>query len=74
MYPNPTNGNLNLNFGSVQEDVSVSIMNVLGQVVSTAHFSQITEKQIQIEDQSGVYFLEIVSKNHSKKVVKIIKN
>lgn len=74
LYPNPTDGIITIDFGAFQETVSINTLNVLGQLISKHNFSQISEKQLQIDEPSGVYFLEIDNGNQDKKVFKIVKN
>ncbi|MBY0486271.1 MAG: T9SS type A sorting domain-containing protein, partial [Flavobacteriaceae bacterium] len=74
LYPNPTDGIITIDFGAFQETVSISTLNVLGQLISKHNFNQISEKQLQIDEPSGVYFLEIENGNQDKKVFKIVKN
>ena len=74
IYPNPTTNSITVNFGTFQETVSVSIINVIGQLISRKTLSQISEQQLQINEPNGIYFLEIENENQQKKVFKIIKN
>lgn len=74
IYPNPTTNSITVNFGAFQETASVSIINVVGQLISRQTFSQISEQQLQINEPNGIYFLEIENENQQKKVFKIIKN
>ncbi|WP_298397777.1 T9SS type A sorting domain-containing protein [Flavobacterium sp.] len=73
IYPNPNNGILNIDFGGFQETISISITNVLGQLISKYNFNQISEKQIQLSEPNGIYFLEIRNEKNEKKVFKILK-
>jgi hypothetical protein len=74
IYPNPTNNNVTINYDVSLDKASILIYNVLGQLITKTNLSQISEKQIPIEGQNGVYFIEIEAENHQKKVFKIVKN
>ena len=73
IYPNPTNGILNIDFGSFEGTISVTLTNVLGQLISQYNFSQISEKQVQLKEPNGIYFLEIKNEKNENKVFKILK-
>lgn len=73
IYPNPTNGILTIDFGGFQEVVSVTLTNMLGQLISERSFSKISEKQIQLNEPNGIYFLEIKNEKNENKVFKILK-
>jgi hypothetical protein len=69
LFPNPSNGNFNLN---MSENASVTITNILGDVITTQNVnSGLTT--LNIENQPiGIYFATITTVN-SKKTLKIIK-
>jgi Secretion system C-terminal sorting domain len=74
VYPNPTTGIININFGKLQQKVTLTLENILGQKVSSKTFSQIENTTYEIEGSSGFYFLSIENENHEKKTFKIFKN
>ena len=74
VYPNPTHNNVTINYNSSLEKASISIYNILGQLISKTNLNQIFENKVPIEGQNGVYFIEIETENHQKKVFKIVKN
>lgn len=61
LYPNPTNGFINIEFDTVDDIESVSIMNVKGQLVYSSGVIN-RRMRIDVNDYSnGIYFIEIVS-------------
>ncbi len=73
IYPNPTKGNLIVEFDREHEGLNIVLRNILGQVLNTNFISTKKRIEIQINEESGIYLLEIaVQKNH-KAVLKIIK-
>jgi hypothetical protein len=74
IYPNPTTGIININFGQVLDQATLTLTNVLGQVVSSKTVGNLVNTIFEINEPNGIYFLEIVSQNNEKKVFKIIKN
>jgi PKD repeat protein len=76
VYPNPNNGNFNLNINGLQPGaVKVSVYNVVGELVYSADNETSKgslSKDIQLSGaSSGVYFIQVNSNNHvfTKKVV-----
>lgn len=68
VFPNPTSGEIILN--NIQEPVSVSVTNQMGQLIS---FIDVYENAINLSAlPSGIYFLEIKNKMNTttKKIVK----
>ncbi|SMG29110.1 Por secretion system C-terminal sorting domain-containing protein [Marivirga sericea] len=72
LYPNPTNGELNLN-GYTGTEQEVSVISANGAVVKTLKLSTARRQKIDLTDlKEGVYYLRFDSGKQS--MVKIIKN
>jgi PKD repeat protein len=74
IYPNPTNRYINFS-AEGQSDVvnAVYIYNNVGTIVKVINTTNISDLQIDISDlQSGMYFLQIDSKENSYKPIKFI--
>ena len=73
VYPNPTTGQIIITTQVIQNEVSIRIYNSLGQQIS--HKTELNTDQIQLEinQPSGIYLLEIIT-NSWNKTVRIIKN
>ena len=66
MYPNPTNGLLNIK--NINEDYNFTILNNLGEVVMAGK----SDKTINVESLSkGIYFLNI-NYNDIAKTIKVV--
>jgi hypothetical protein len=74
VFPNPTTGIININFGQMLDQATLKLTNVLGQVVSSKTFSNLESTTFEIKETNGIYFLEIESQNNERKIFKIIKN
>lgn len=74
VYPNPTNGNLVIDMGTVQSKTNVAITNVLGQVVLTKSFDATDLIHVDIVGNSGMYFVEITNEEGKSRTVKVLKN
>jgi hypothetical protein len=70
IYPNPTDGELNISISSLDiQDFSISIINTLGQTVKDVKHVQSNGGKLKIdlsEMNSGVYFISIKTKFGSK--------
>lgn len=77
VFPNPTRGNLNIK-GIIADGqkVTVHIKNVNGANLMTQEFDALTSGYILETNtlQSGLYFIEIIKNNNTRKVIKFIKN
>lgn len=67
IYPNPSNGNVKINFENSNEKYSVQMFSVLGQKVFEKEYDNISSAAIN-NLQKGVYLVKIT--NHSKSVTK----
>lgn len=73
VYPNPTEGNLIIEFDSVHDDLNLVLRNINGQIINTGIIK--TEKgiELQINEESGIYLVEITDQKDHKAILKIIK-
>lgn len=62
IYPNPTTGVINLEFNlTSEEDVTVRVMNAVGQVIETTSQTKLTQDNVTLDITgyaSGIYFVE----------------
>lgn len=66
VYPNPASGQLNISFGQIRENVTLSIMNAQGQLMFNSEITTTPSCQVDLSAYSeGVYFLRITSKEQS---------
>ncbi len=59
IHPNPTKGNLNIDLGQFYDIVTVKLTNMIGQVVLTSSEKAVSNIQLNIPGNSGVYMVEI---------------
>ncbi len=71
VYPNPTSGIVNINYS--EAIVSVTVMNLLGQVILQKKPNQ-SEVNIDLSSLPSATYFVIVESNGNWKVVKVIKN
>jgi hypothetical protein len=73
IFPNPTEGEFTLVFGSVMEEVDVVITDLSGKQIYTNTFVNTGSEKIALDQQpAGVYFVKLNSKDQQK-VMKLIK-
>ncbi len=73
VYPNPVNDNLNVVLSNVNEDVSYTIYNTLGQYVSKGNLTANSTQIINMSQQErGIYFIKLSTASNSitRKIVK----
>lgn len=73
VYPNPTNGNFILEFDNTYNDLHLILRNIHGQVVREKELSSVKQIEMELDQESGLYFLEITDQNNLKAVLKIKK-
>jgi len=74
VYPNPTDGNFTIDMGQNYDQIIVQITNSLGQVVQNAVYTERQLIDIQLDEESGIYFVEtITGEGLSSKIKLVIK-
>ena len=70
VYPNPTDGDANIKFYVENEDVTVKVINMVGQVVWTKNYGTVNGEVQETIDASnfeaGVYIVSIETENFSE--------
>ncbi|MCK5814392.1 MAG: T9SS type A sorting domain-containing protein, partial [Flavobacteriaceae bacterium] len=72
-FPNPTNGNLKIDFGKTLNNVTVSVIDILGSVINVNTYQNKESINVTIDGVSGVYFLQINTENDKKKLLRVVK-
>lgn len=68
IFPNPTRGDVNIRFSQMEENIEVSIFDILGRPISTQKYSHATEVNARIDAShpSGTYVLRIQGEGFSQ--------
>jgi len=74
VYPNPTNGKIIINLKNNTSGVEVTIINILGEIISSEKDLVGTKIEMNIEGSSGIYFLNVSTPEGYSNTTKIIKN
>jgi hypothetical protein len=71
-YPNPTNNNIFVNLKDTYNEVSVKVINTLGQLIMQKHFTKTEHFTLTFADK-GVFFIKIHTSQGSSTNIKVIK-
>ena len=75
LAPNPTSGIVTLNFGKIENELNIQVINSIGNIIANSEIQNSKTGNINLQDQpSGVYFLIVHNNNGVGKSYKIIKN
>ncbi len=72
-YPNPTTGQVTLDLGAPFSEVSLTLHNMLGQVLFTKHYGQAEAISFAINGATGIYLATINTAEGESAMVKLIK-
>ena len=73
VYPNPTSGRMNVRLDDSYQKVDVLIKDISGKVVySQTHYS-IDNFYFEIQESSGIYFLEVIADDSKRHTLRISK-
>lgn len=75
IYPNPTTGLMEITLESIEQEVSVTILDIRGKVVGTSIFHHQSSMKMNISElPSGVYYLDVRTKSGKSMYHKVIKS
>ncbi len=74
LYPNPTNGMVNIDLGAVQSAITVKVINTLGQVVAVQQYNQVDKASFNIEAQSGIYMITVQNETGQTATFRVVKD
>jgi len=72
-YPNPTDGEINIDLGQNRVETAVTITNILGQVVAKETFRNTAVASMHFDGTSGLYFALLQTEEGASKTIKIMK-
>lgn len=72
VYPNPTEGELNIEFGDKMDFIEIELYNSIGQVVRRNSYTATANVKYLLNEATGVYFIRIKS-NGNEANLKILK-
>jgi hypothetical protein len=72
LYPNPTDGEVNIKLENSYNDLEVVVRNLFGQIMSRHKYMSTEQLELSINGASGIYLIEIIHKDLTS-VMKVIK-
>ena len=72
VYPNPTNGTVNIDLGEAYEEVTISVYNLLGQSVITNTYYSVNNIDLNLKVPVGAYFVKIKTPKGKNTTIKVL--
>lgn len=72
VYPNPTEGNLSIDFGARFETIDLKLTDITGKLLTSKKYQQSQVINLRIEEPTGVYLL-IIESGEKKALLRLIK-
>jgi hypothetical protein len=72
VYPNPTKGKVMIEISGLNDDLFINVSDHAGKIISSGLYSA-GKAELSIEGSAGYYYLEIVSADSKKAVVRLMK-
>ncbi len=72
-YPNPTNKSIIISFEQEENEIELVLTTINGQEIYKEHYNSLSNTEIPINGERGIYFLFIKS-DQGQRIVKILKN
>jgi len=73
IYPNPTNNSFEISFKNNQKELKINIYSSLGQLIKTRIFDNTDRILMNLNQPSGIYFVECINDKGNKSISKLIK-
>ena len=76
VYPNPTTGDLTISGLDIDGEISVEVVNSLGQTIRSLNSLEVSSGSVQLSLSgmaAGAYFIRIIKDQHVEQYVKVIK-
>ncbi|MBL7560177.1 right-handed parallel beta-helix repeat-containing protein [Olleya sp. YSTF-M6] len=72
-FPNPTDGLFSIKFEELQDNITIQVLSVLGQVVQKENFQNTNQIRLHINQSSGIYFVKIIDSKNRQNIMRVIK-
>ena len=73
IYPNPTEGNISIDLRNNYNNIAIELSDILGRKIMTKSYNERQIFDLNIDKETGVYFLSIIADN-KKVVFRLVKN
>ncbi|MFT7084746.1 MAG: hypothetical protein ACJAV5_000453 [Vicingaceae bacterium] len=72
-YPNPTNGLVQIDFTQMQNSITVEVYSIQGKLVQTENFRSENSFEINLNQPSGIYFIQLTNERGERANLKVVK-
>lgn len=72
VYPNPTAGILNIDFGALQKEATIIVRDLTGKEISAKRVSSVQKTAVELNGASGIYLLELRPANGQRQLEKVV--
>lgn len=73
LFPNPTNGLVNIELTQKHQSIQVKVRNIHGQLVQEEQFVHQSNLQLQLNSKPGIYFIELENAKGERANLKVVK-
>jgi hypothetical protein len=73
VFPNPTAGNVTVQFASYQDKLTLKMYSVWGELIHAEYIANSTFIQFEIDEPAGIYILEISDEQENKERIRVVK-
>ncbi len=73
VFPNPTDGKLNIDLRKPYQNLECKIYNTAGQLIETKSYKNISQINYTLKGAAGYYLIELSSSDSKKAVLKVLK-
>ena len=74
VYPNPTNGKVNIDLGKTYSELVLSFRNMLGQIIFTRRYNETGFISFEIEETPGIYLISLSTEEEKLATFRVVKN
>lgn len=74
IFPNPTAGSFNIEFGRLQNEINIKVRNKFGQQVANWSYNSVNNVNCVLEGTSGLYYLELTNDKRERRVLVLSKD
>ena len=73
IYPNPVHDVFAIEFSEYQSRATISVLSIRGEIIISETINNAKVVELNLQEPSGIYFIEIFDHNHQKSVFKLVK-
>mgnify|MGYP003953133079 CR=1 FL=1 len=73
VYPNPTSNKITLNLYDLHDNITINIRAITGELVSTKKYNSIKKIHLEINEDPGIYIVEITNQVGNSVWLKVVK-